>query len=254
MLPSFVSLPTASTRSQQCFETRDAKGIELNRFEWLSNDLKDDIILKHLSGLDDCKELGRWCRAERCDENLWQRACMRRGWVEKPNHFTWRVWYARNCNPKWAREIDIFLSIAIYEGNMTVMQSLIEKGANFHKGQDELLFNAIESGSLQVVKFLYNNGFNIRASQDFAIVSASESGYVDIVKFFFDHNLDIQTYDNQALIVAIEHNHYEVVEFLVTHGANVNAREGLPLKLAIQNGRLNIVQLLLTNGATPLTV
>jgi hypothetical protein len=124
MTPSLVSLDTNPKRSNAGGSNEPTNK---EKFELLSDELKD-LVLDHASHSSECENMGKWCTAVRCDETVWQRACVAKGWATKPDHFnTWRVWYARNCKPNWAQRIDDSLREASYSGHLEMVRLLLDQ-------------------------------------------------------------------------------------------------------------------------------
>jgi len=217
-------------------------------FELLSEELKD-LILEHASQSSDYTLLVKWSVLRRCNETTWQRACMTREWIDKPQHFSWRIWYARKCKPDWANRIDAELVNASEHGDLEMVRLFLDRGANIHAQDDWALRNAIYKGHLDVVRFLLDHGANIHAQDDYALRYASYNGNLELVRFLLDRGANIHADDDGTLRVASEFGYLDVVRFLLDRGANIHASNDWALRWASYSGHLKVVRLLLDRGA-----
>jgi len=247
-------------------------------FESLSIELKD-LVIEHAARSPDCIDLVKWSSLLRCGETPWRIACMTRGWNDKPQHFSWRVWYARKCKPNWAYRLDskflnasnngqfdivrLFLDrgadihadndwalrTASRFGHLEVARLLLDRGADIHAVDDYALRWAAEAGHLEVVRLLLDRGADIHADEDGGLQLASRNGFEEVVRFLLDRDADIHALDDWALRVASEKGHLEVMRLLLDRGANVHAGYDEALRVASYFGHLEVVRLLLDRGA-----
>ena len=73
---------------------------------------------------------------------------------------------------KWASE----------NGHLSVVERLLEKGANIHAGYDAALIVAAGAGHLSVVERLLEKGADIHADHDAALIVAAGAGHLSVVE------------------------------------------------------------------------
>jgi len=245
MIPSLVSLDTDPKRSNAGGSNAPT---DKELFELLSDEVKD-LVLEQAAQSSDCENMGKWCSLMRCDESVWQRGCVTKGWNDKPQHFSWRIWYARKCKPDWAKQMDEHLIVMSKNGDLDKVRLLLDRGADIHAHDDRALHWASEEGHLDVVRLLLDRGADIHTQDDFALRWASFYGRLDVVRFLLDRGANIHAKDDFALRYASEYGHLEIVRLLLDRGANVHARNNDALRNASGRGHLKIVRLLRKYGA-----
>lgn len=181
------------------------------RFELLSDDMKD-VVLENAFRSDDCKNTGKWCSLMRCGETRWERACAARGWNIKPPHFTWRIWYARTCNPDWAQQMDDALMLSSRDDDLDRVVDLLDRGAN--AAYDYALRVASMYGRLRVVRLLLDRGAN--AADAVTLRAATFSGHLEVVRLLLDRGANIHAADDEALESANNNGHLDVWRLLLT--------------------------------------
>ena len=252
MIPSLVALEVRDDKRSNLprsnSSSQNTQNTDKDLFELLSDEIKD-LVLEQASRSSDCADMGKWCSVTRCDESVWQRACTAKGWNAKPPHFTWRIWYARNCKPNWAEEMDEDLIDASQYGNLDRVRSLLDRGADIHAEDDIALRDASSNGHLEVVRLLLDRGADIHAVDDFALILASSNGHLEVVRLLLDRGANVHANDDWALRKASENGHLEVVRLLLDRGANVHAKNDAALRTASIHARLEVVRLLLDRGA-----
>lgn len=145
------------------------------------------------------------------------------------------------------REENYLLPIASKNGDIEMMQFLIDNGfdVNFDNNQS-LIMGCIE-GHFEVVKFLVENGADIHARNDESICYACYSGNPEIVKYLLNKGVNIKKYD--ALTECCFEGHFEIVKILVNYGLNIHIDNEKPLNSAVCGLNYDIVEYLLSNGA-----
>ena len=248
MYPSLSALSNNYSKRTRAEQAPDQTAEdELQLFELLSDDLKK-VVLEHASRNPDCKQLGKWCTLQRCNEEIWQRACENRGWMRKPNEFTWRIWYARRCNPDWGHQMDEDLNKAIRNNDLENVRLLLDRGASM---QGAVLFSASVKGYVDIVRLLLDRGLDINRDID-SFIYASREGRLEVVRLLINRGANIYARYGFALTLAAEFGQLEIVRLLLEHGAEANAGgpyDSLPLSMASHYGHLDIVRLLLQYGA-----
>jgi len=108
-------------------------------------------------------------------------------------------------------------------GNLSVVQYLVEKGADIHARDDEAIRRASENGHLSVVQYLFSKGANIHAQYDYALRYASRGGYLPIVQYLAEKGADVHALDDQAIRHANTGGHLHIVRYLVEKGCKPTA-------------------------------
>jgi ankyrin repeat protein len=136
------------------------------------------------------------------------------------------------------------LQFAADEGNMSLVQQLLDRNAAIDtKGDDVLLSleNEAEGAS--------------GGSHGLALGAACFSGHEDVARLLLDHGADLTAtndYNSTPLHLAASHGHGAVVQLLLERGADVtvtNKSNDTPLHDAARNGDAGAVQVLLDRGA-----
>ncbi|KAJ6439191.1 Serine/threonine-protein phosphatase 6 regulatory ankyrin repeat subunit A [Purpureocillium lavendulum] len=154
-----------------------------------------------------------------------------------------------------------FLVWAAKNGHETVVQVLVEKGADINAngryGRTPLSW-AAEDGHEAVVRLLVEKGADIDAKGRYGLtplLGAAENGHEAVVRLLVEKGGDINAKgeDGQTpLSGAAENGHEAVVRLLVEKGADIDAegRYGLmPLSWAAAGGHEAVVRLLVEKGA-----
>ncbi|GFT20395.1 hypothetical protein NPIL_50101 [Nephila pilipes] len=174
-----------------------------------------------------------------------------------------------------------FLHVAVRNGHLSVVETLIDKGAEinattFENRMSSLHF-ATERGHVEIVQFLVskNGDVNVQSADGCTPLHlASAEGYAKIVEILLDGNAnsDIKNNNNQLPVqVAVEKGHLsvvkvlpnkhdifgallctaaskgylEIIKYLVTQNADVHFRNSsnkMPVHIAAEFGHINIVQ------------
>ncbi len=185
-----------------------------------------------------------------------------------------------------AKGADISLHVASRFGDLDVVKSLIEKGADINEKDTSgrtALHYAVEGGHKDVVELLIANGADVNvkdkdgntpghvalgetneavldlliakgANLDSIHLSAYQ-GDLDEVTSFIEKGAGVNTIDSYGatpLHYAAVRGDREVVEFLIAKGADVNAKDNsnfTPLHGAVRGWHKDVVALLIDNGA-----
>ncbi|KAK3379115.1 hypothetical protein B0T24DRAFT_674933 [Lasiosphaeria ovina] len=153
------------------------------------------------------------------------------------------------------------LYFASLKGLNTVIQTLLEKGANVNTQGGEY-GNALQAASFeghdQIVQILLEKGADMNAQGGFygnALLAASYRGHDKIVQILLEKGADMNAQGGQygnALQAASSEGHDQIVQILLEKGADINAQVGFygnALQVASYKGYDKIVQILLEKGA-----
>jgi len=128
----------------------------------------------------------------------------------------------------------------------TMMDKLINEGADVHARNDYALRWAANKGHADTVAMLLDRGADVHAGNDCALRWAAGNGHADTVALLLDRGADIHAGDDLALCYAAENGHTETVALLLDRGADIHARNDQALRWAAENGHTDIVELLET--------
>lgn len=154
------------------------------------------------------------------------------------------------------------LSLAAQNGHGTIVQLLLDKGANFEAESNSgktPLSGAAENGHEAIVQLLLDKGANFEAkdiSGRTPLSLAAEKGHEDIVRLLIEKGADLETKiwsSYTPLLWAADEGHQDLVRLLLNKGANFEAEDcdgQRPLLRAAERGHEAIVQLLLDRGAS----
>ena len=154
-----------------------------------------------------------------------------------------------------------FLFWASHAGNVTIVQSLLERGANpnsmYCSTEFDALFGATKKGYYEVVKLLLTwDAIDKRPSQDRlvgALVRAAYNGHIDIALYIFEYGIEVTAAAlTSALRAAVENNHLQIADYLIAKGVEYNIptmNDACLLTYPCIIG--SMVRLLLTRGADP---
>jgi ankyrin repeat protein len=146
---------------------------------------------------------------------------------------------------------------------LSIVQMLLTKGADVNREDEDgetALYLASEEGHVSVVEILIDKGANIehgRANDNgmTALTAASWEGHVPVVEILLAKGADANhQLDNgwTALMVACSQGHAKAAKILLENGAKVDleANDGLTsLMLATRHGHVEIERMLLSKGA-----
>ena len=130
--------------------------------------------------------------------------------------------------PTESSELPLSLQEAAAVGDVNLVRTLIEKGADVDSLEDSFLKTALHRAAM--------------------------SGHKDVVELLLAEGADVEARDRRAtpLHYAVERGHRDIVELLISKGADVNAKDERgrsPLSLAEKSGHKEIVELLRKHGA-----
>ena len=148
------------------------------------------------------------------------------------------------------------LHCAARYGHVTIVKSMLEKGANIEAknlSNHTALHLATENRHIAVAELLLKRGANIEV-KDFlkqtVLHLAAENGHIAVVELLLEKGANIEVKDflkQTVLHTAAENGHIAVVEILLEKGADPGAANGAgctPLSMAIKKGHKDLVRLL----------
>ncbi|PQE13394.1 multiple ankyrin repeats single kh domain protein [Rutstroemia sp. NJR-2017a BVV2] len=164
-----------------------------------------------------------------------------------------------NCHTKRGNHDLLYKAVGVED--LDFIRLLLNYGA---RPRPQCLQKAAEQGNLPIIQLLINAGANINTYQPTilsknALQAAASMGNMDMVKYLLDQDADVNwpagdTYGLTALQAAVTSGCVELVQFLITRGADVNApaaNEGgiTALQGAVRRNNKPLVDLLLEAGA-----
>ena len=192
---------------------------------------------------------------------------------------------ATSCkhHPVPCSKLDQQLLTAIKNNNLSVVQKLLQNGANIESKGDygkTPLMLAAENGDIAMMKLLLQNNVNVEAQDeggDTALVYAARGFDIEVVKTLLEKVSDVHDQE-QALLAASENGpvgvldvssdsrlnkadpheqlkempEVAIVRLLLDRNINIETRDSdgdTPLIFAASHGQIEIVQLLLDRGA-----
>ena len=145
------------------------------------------------------------------------------------------------------------LRIAALCKHLEVMNRLLDAGADVHSDNDAALRYVcgadLPDPSL-VVERLLDAGANVHADDDAPMRGACERGGLETVRLLLEAGADVHARNGEALANACHGGFSGVVDQLLEAGADVHANEDMALILACANNDIDIVKRLLEAGAT----
>jgi len=108
---------------------------------------------------------------------------------------------------------DYALRLASELGRLSVVQFLVEKGADIHVYRERVFKSASENGHLSVVKYLLERGADIHTDSDYAIKFASLNGHLPVVKYLTEQGVDTSSI-NVAIGYACARGHRHIIQYL----------------------------------------
>ena len=150
--------------------------------------------------------------------------------------------------------MDLALTTACRYKHLHVVKYLVERGANIHVEsvgncpEEGPLMLASLNGDISMIQYLMTKGADIHALEDDAIVFACMSGCLDTVKMYEQLGLDIHTQEEQPLIIACSYGHLHIVEYLEEKGCNIHTQNDRLLSDAALAGKLSVIKYLINRG------
>ncbi|KAM0794815.1 ankyrin repeat-containing domain protein [Usnea florida] len=126
------------------------------------------------------------------------------------------------------------LNCAARYGHGSVVQVLLEKGANIESGPEygtTPLMSAARGGHESIVRLLLEKGANIESGTDYSttpLMSAGRDGHESIVRLLLEKGANIESgtkYGETPLMSAARDGHESIVRLLLDKGANIHAKD-----------------------------
>jgi ankyrin repeat protein len=156
--------------------------------------------------------------------------------------------YKGGCVAHGTEEDDMALNLATEYNYPDIVNYLVEKGADIHSNDNQVLHYAAQMGYLTIIK-LAINGVD-QDDIDRALRTAVKYKQIHIAKYLIEEaKADIHTEDEFPLSVSIEYKDFDMVQYCVEKGANVNNIENPALQMAVSTGQLYIIKYLIGKGA-----
>jgi len=127
------------------------------------------------------------------------------------------------------------LKYASKDGNLPIVQYLVENGADIQIDNNAAFRAASENGHLSVVQYLVEKGADIHAKNDYAFRIASARGHLSVVKYLMDKGVDVHVNNDFAIVNASATNRLLVVQYLVE---NIEFKRDV-LEYAFNMARIN---------------
>ena len=148
-----------------------------------------------------------------------------------------------------ARARDAPLCNAALSGHTPVVALLLDRGADMHLHNGNVLMAASSRGHLATLALLLDRGADVHARDDMALIYAATHGHLEVVRILLDRGALVQAQDNYSLRMAAQFGHLETVRLLLDRGADIQSQNGRPLQNAAALGQLEMIRLLLDRGA-----
>ncbi len=121
------------------------------------------------------------------------------------------------------------LMIAAEQGNLKLMEMLLEKGADLTAQGIPALSYAARRGRTKTVKYLMDKGVDVtKKGAGPNLVDVIHNGHIDVLKMLLAHGADVNmqdAYGRTALMEAADLDWLEIVLFLLENGADINLSE-----------------------------
>jgi len=156
-----------------------------------------------------------------------------------------------------------FLMSVIQDGNVQIVQYLVEQGADVNKANDKgftPFLLACHLGNFAIVSYLFSKGVDVstRVKGGFTalmVACGSEHRNIDVINFLLNPiGVNVNETDDDgvtALMIASENGDINIVKNLISAGADVSAKAAdgtTALNAAKEEGNQKIVNILQSKG------
>lgn len=135
--------------------------------------------------------------------------------------------------------INTALIVASRRGHVSIMEKLLNHGADVRTMRDAALVEASRIGNGAAVDLLLERGASAANSR--ALIAASREGHASIIQKLLDHGADIHSNDDAALIAACKTCQQDAVDLLLARGASASAAGSRALIVASRAGHASII-------------
>ncbi|MDH5680718.1 MAG: ankyrin repeat domain-containing protein [Spirochaetota bacterium] len=165
-------------------------------------------------------------------------------------------------NLSFCASLDRDLHLAIVEGNLAKVKSVIAKGYNINAKDPDgwpLLHRAIRAGKMDITKYLVDKGAQLNnrtlkagfTPLDIAVAS----GKIELVDYLLDRGASLNAVDNSGdslLLTSLGYKKIEMAKFLIKKGIDIHIKNKsgwTALHSAASRGRLDIIKMLINKGS-----
>ncbi|XP_063960292.1 serine/threonine-protein phosphatase 6 regulatory ankyrin repeat subunit B-like [Lytechinus pictus] len=152
------------------------------------------------------------------------------------------------------------LQMAVMNGHLDKVKSLVSQGANVNQGTAEgwtPLMIAAKTGRVELLTFLIGQGAEITKSVTrlTALHFAALLGHLDAIKYLISQGADVKEGNENgwtAFHIAAFSGHFDVIKYLISQGAEINRGNnngGTALHYVALSGHLDITKYLISQGA-----
>lgn len=134
-------------------------------------------------------------------------------------------------------------------GDIAILQELIDQGADIHIGNSFALLAAVASERREMTEFLLDNKVNIHADDDIALRTAVNDRNCDMVEILLRHGADVHAKNDEPLRRSIKNAQADMVRLLLEHGADVHANNDEAIQTASSHQFLLTALVLVEYGA-----
>ena len=136
------------------------------------------------------------------------------------------------------------LAAAIARGDVSVVEYLVERGAN----GDQALGIACQNGMLGVAKYLISHGANVDAAD--ALRHAIINDRLEVLTYLVEEvGVDIHTRNDIAIVWAVNYAGDAVLDYILSRGMDINARDGEAVRIVVKSRSPEDLGRVLARGA-----
>jgi len=114
------------------------------------------------------------------------------------------------------RELNIQLCHAAEQGDLNLVKSLIQRGADIHGQKGDVLYEACRKGHLEVIKYLVDMGADVKSNSmyDGVLWQACYFGHLAVAQFLVEKGVNVDNSIDRAHYFASSQGHNHIVAFL----------------------------------------
>lgn len=244
------------------FEALD-KAASLYEIRWVLKPLTEDEI--------------NWLNSPCLDGLIYTISCPKEKLLEKEFLETFKFYRKKDL-------VTLQLSDFVKSGFISIVEFLLQNGANVHKNNEEALRMAIIhnrpeicrllfqygadiskygdenltwdlqtaciNGFTEILRLLLDNGFDVHSGNDLLLrLSSPGCKHIETVKLLLEKGADVHAFNDEALFIASLHGCTDIAKLLLENGANVHAENEQALRRACKYNQVETVRVLLQYGA-----